>query len=335
MREFIAVILALGFAFAGAEAGCRYYHYRHCARYEGRDHGELTRVFERDSALGIALKPGMRVELRAFRARTPLYRAQVTIDDKGRRFTPNHDQARDAALFFGCSFTFGLGVDDDQTLPADFEGTQTGLRALNYGLPGAGPQNMLAQLQKPGLASETGPASLAVYTFIDDHVGRAVGSPMVYFGLGKFLPYYHQGPGNRLVRDGDFVSGRPWVSTAFNLLEKSYLFFYAARDLRPPDAPDLEMTARIIEAARDRYREVFHNSNFYVLIYPGARHFGPALAARLTRTGTRVLDYSTLDFHDSKYWLPGDWHPSTEAYREIARRLSEDLAHPHVHDAER
>ena len=45
-------------------------------------------------------------------------------DSLGRRVTSgtiNENNRSDFACFFGCSFTFGLSVNDDQTLPSQFE----------------------------------------------------------------------------------------------------------------------------------------------------------------------------------------------------------------------
>jgi len=61
-----------------------------------------------------------------------------------RRSTRNQSEEESAkhAIFMGCSFTFGQGVNDWETLPSQFADNTDGHVAHNYGLGGYGPQQM-------------------------------------------------------------------------------------------------------------------------------------------------------------------------------------------------
>ncbi|HNY03187.1 MAG TPA: hypothetical protein PKG48_11395, partial [Bacteroidales bacterium] len=108
-----------------------------------------------------------------------VYDARYTIHD-GIRATPNStDTAGRSAFFFGCSVTFGTGVNDDQTLPFYFNEAAGGhYRVYNFGLPGYGPHQMLALVESSRFgeipAGREG-KDIAVYSFIPDHIRRSAG----------------------------------------------------------------------------------------------------------------------------------------------------------------
>lgn len=60
----------------------------------------------------------------------------LSTDSDGFRTTPAIDNAERAVLFLGDSCTLGIGVDDDQTIPAVVQRTLSGTRCINAGVPG-------------------------------------------------------------------------------------------------------------------------------------------------------------------------------------------------------
>jgi hypothetical protein len=73
-----------------------------------------------------------------------------TIDSTGLRVAPpyRHDGLAGTVLFFGCSFTFGEGLKDDETQPFQV-GAQSGGRdrTFNFGFQAYGPHQMLAAME--------------------------------------------------------------------------------------------------------------------------------------------------------------------------------------------
>ena len=94
-----------------------------------------------------------------------IYSADYTIDAHLRRLTRSCETGP-AVVFFGCSFTFGDGVNDADTMPqafADlFDGRQ---RVLNLGFEAYGPQHFLRALQIGLFDSEIGPQP-ALFVFL-------------------------------------------------------------------------------------------------------------------------------------------------------------------------
>ncbi|MFI5350893.1 MAG: hypothetical protein ACHQ2Z_15200, partial [Elusimicrobiota bacterium] len=224
--------------------------------------------------------------------------AVYSIDRHSRRITPGQQSGRRdrPLLFFGCSFTFGFGVDDDQTLPHDFARLAPAYRVYNYALLGYGPQNMLARLKETDIRSEipeTGKA-VAVYVFIDDHVRRAIGS-MTWTATSQFdLPYYFaRSPSGDLTRRGTFDTGRPVVTALYRLAAKSAVVRHFAVEF-PPETTDahLELTARMIAESRDAFKEKFGSDEFYVLFFPEVPDtVDSRLAPMLRARGIRSLEY--------------------------------------------
>ena len=77
--------------------------------------------------------------------------------------------------------TFGLGVNDNETMPFYVAHFASHYRPYNYGVSGYGPHNMLAQLQRGNLTKEINENhGIAIYTFIDHHIDRAIRTMRVY-----------------------------------------------------------------------------------------------------------------------------------------------------------
>jgi len=73
----------------------------------------------RDDAVGIRPAPGASWREALWLGEEPIYDVVYTIDAHGRRVTPASQGGDDAlcVLFFGCSFSFGTGIGDEDTLP--------------------------------------------------------------------------------------------------------------------------------------------------------------------------------------------------------------------------
>lgn len=286
-------------------------------------------MYEDDALLGYRLKPSTHVKVSKTRDDTPVYQAIYSIDQHRRRITPGqeHKRATRSMLFFGCSFTFGEGVQDNQTLPFHVSQLMPEFRIYNYGVPGYGPQQMPVRLEGAEFAEEFGEQGDAtlIYTFVDSHISRATGWLQVFWG--RHFPYYRL-ESDQLVRRGSFFSDRPILTHLYILLWKSSLVRYLNTALQWPliTDDDIKLTARIIEESRNTLREKFRSDRFYVLFYPSAsvKNAG-RLIPHLKKAGIRYFDYSTLKEPGAIDVIPNDPHPSAESYRVVATILAKDI----------
>jgi hypothetical protein len=109
----------------------------------------------------------------------PIYRADYTFDSNLLRETHSVETGP-TIVFFGDSYTFGMGLNDADALPqvfADLLGRKQ--RVLNLGFPGYGPQQFLAEMQAGRFDGVIG-AQPRLFIFLTGaalHVGRTACKP--------------------------------------------------------------------------------------------------------------------------------------------------------------
>lgn len=257
-----------------------------------------------------------------------LYDVTYTIDEHSRRLTPGQQEdVTRFVLFSGCSFAFGEGVNDEETLAYHLAQLAPKTRTYNYGFSGYGAQQTLALLEGRPLAAEIGEErGYFIYVFLVFHLGRTIGSPAVFNSWGAFMPFYTLDSSGKVRRQGNFTSGRPWTALLFWFSSKLGLGHPPAI-VHPPESihDQLELTARIISRAAETFASRFPESRFLVLVYPqalGAYDLRPKLQA----LGVPFLDYSDLFRPDNRgLRIPEDGHPTGQAYRMVAGELAVDL----------
>ena len=259
-----------------------------------------------------------------------LYQGTATTDAYHRRVTPiaHLERRRNFLLFFGCSMTFGLGVNDDETMPFYVAHYASHYRSYNYGVSGYGPQHTLAQLQSRDLSHEIQEHhGIAIYTFIDHHIDRAIGTMRVHNAWAGHAPFYTLDAHDRLVRKGDFTSGRPLVSFLYWVMGKSQIlaYYHITFPVRIREE-HIRLTAHMIAEARTAFHQQFPSAAFYVLLYPGVRR-GKEMIPYFERTGVQYVDYSNFfDWPHPKLTLADGHHPTAQGHRTVAAHLATDLS---------
>ncbi len=266
-----------------------------------------------------------------------LYDAHYSHDSMSRRIVPSTDQNqndKNIAIFFGDSFTYGEGVNDDETMPYFFAKTTGTFESFNYGFSGYGPQNMLALLEddaylKPVVDLIQNKDSIycpaVIYTFIDHHVMRALGSLSVMI-YGQDLPYY-QIENGEVKRTGSFSSDRRLLTNALRFLSHSNILKALKVDFPfKVDDKSIDTTVKIIARSRDLVSMKLNHSNFYVVIYPGST-LASVIKPKLEALSINVLDYTGTEsgFDMSTMTIPIDRHPNGAGHRHIANLLARDI----------
>ena len=138
-----------------------------------------------------------------------LFDGTYTIDPEGLRAAPPYrkDDLAGTVLFFGCSFTFGEGLADGETLPYQVGMQSRGrYRTFNFGVQGYSPNQMLASIEH-GIVRRVVEATprYAVYIAIPDHIWRVAGR----VPWGWHAPRYVLDADGTPRRSGDFESRQP------------------------------------------------------------------------------------------------------------------------------
>jgi hypothetical protein len=246
---------------------------------------------------------------------TTVWDATYTMDALHRRITPVEEPEKRTRFiaFFGCSYTFGTGVNDNETLPFYVGRYAPGFMPYNYGGPGWGPQQMLLKLQEENLRGEISqPRGIGVYVYIDDHPRRAIGAMRIFWA--RRYPCYERQDG-KLTYLGDFRLAHPWRTFLYDCLLKSNTVEFLHFDLPPRiTEADIQLTADITKESAACFASQFNKDPFYVLIFPYQQPYGPRLLKYLTKDRVPYLD--CIHLLDGADWqtLYADMHPTPRAY---------------------
>jgi len=328
-HNFWTLILGLGMAallFLGIEGIFGYLNEMDPKRGLVQNKGGYKEITIADDLLGYKPKPNSRVTSVMKIPGQVLYDIHYTTDAFSRRLTPTFPvEGRDRfALFFGGSFAFGEGVEDDETVPFYFGEAVGRYRPYNYAYSGYGPQMTLAKLEAGDLSREvTENNGVLIYVFTNNHVNRAVGTLFVY-EWGWMMPYYQFQDG-RFVRKGNFTTDRPVTSKIYAFLSRLQIRRYFNLDFPLLRDSHYDLTGKMLHQAQKAFKKQFPQGRFAVLIYPGAA-FGYRLLPSLKEAGVEYFDYTDLvDLTDLRYHIFYDDHPTPLTHRIVARELAKDL----------
>ena len=276
-------------------------------------------LYEPSPELGFKNKPNVRVQSIQFYDDQVVYDVTQITDQFGRRITPSRPASKAFILFMGGSYTFGWGVEDLETLPSQVAQLAPDYAVYNYGVNAYGTNHLLAKLEQDDLRNEiTQEKGALIYTFIDGHVMRNIGTFKIHFSRGHHMPYYN----HDLERQGTLISGRPFLSAVYGLMGNSQLVSYFGLDFPKITDEHYRFTGRIIGKAQQEFKRQFPDSEFYLLLFPNNSQ---RILPFLQQEQIQYLDYSQLLGQDAGYRIPHDGHPAAKAYKAIAEQIVSDL----------
>ena len=304
------------------------------------DHGPRTRQEFNNSGAFFVTEPlmghrpgaGETTTARMYYGDEQIYDVVYTINADGLRISPPEapsDPVR-CVLFLGDSYTFGEGVNDQETMPYQVGVKAHGQwRVRNFGFSGYGPHHMLAALET-GLVERAAKCDpkFAIYQAHPHHVTRAAGK----WWWDRYGPRYMLQADGTVVRHGNFGdAGRPgWMS---DLLDQSTL----AQRLNdnPTTTPaDVDLFNGIVSASRRLLQQRYPGIEFVVLYWNVtdgevfARMFtdGSAAGPMTIYPLSKILP--EWEHMQERYTLPHDVHPNPLAHRIIADYVVDHILPP-------
>ncbi|MDG2381575.1 MAG: hypothetical protein P8N76_07865 [Pirellulaceae bacterium] len=293
--------------------------------YTGADR---QRFYENDPVVGYKPRAGCTVGSQKSKGLQPIYDVTYRIGEDGYRITPeSQPEGEPVVLFFGGSFTFGEGVNDDETLPNQFCLAAGGARVVNAGFCGYGPQQMLASLENGRWDSFLqGRDIIAIYVFIDDHVRRAIGSMYVVSRWGSQMPCYQLESNGHVIRAKSFLAERRILCGLYGLVATSNALRYLDVDLPHRIKPEyFALTAQIIEQSSRLLAAKSASSRMFVVLYPDSTT-GTTVARYLRDESIEIVDFSDLFSGDrDTYVIPFDGHPNSIANQRLGFALAKRI----------
>jgi len=252
--------------------------------------------------------------------------ADVTykIDCSGLREISSTVQGRPVKVaFFGDSFMFGHGVENDQTLPYYFVREAKGtVEGFNFGGEGWGPHQMLREIESGFVQRVAGAPDLAIYEVIPDHLRRVAGRAP-----------WEDGPKYVLCRGSDACYAGPFHGDNYrmyrHLLDKSWTVrFIDNHFARVSRLSDLPLFLAVLKRTRSLLEE--NGTRFVILVWD---------QNELARTMMRSLQVNHFDVIALSSIFPEsdltkfpitrpDKHPSAATNQAIAKYLWEQVGEP-------
>jgi lysophospholipase L1-like esterase len=280
-----------------------------------------------DPVLGYGAKGKMRIAKRGVKGDQVLYDVQYSIDEEGRRITPDRgDRANAAVLLFGCSFTFGVGLNDRETFAWRL-GEMLGdkFQVFNYGFSGYGAHQMLA-LVESGRLDALAQRYSQIYAFfltISDHPVRCINNRPFQSG-----PCY-------LLENGAVRKADKFDDTLDKLFLQSRAYARAkdAYARRPAYDGALDLHVAIIKQSARELNVLLH-APFCTLIWPNFARVEPMLQDHGIPTLSLAGAMPDFESAHEKYIIKGDGHPNALANELIAKTLADHIL-KHEREAEK
>jgi hypothetical protein len=255
------------------------------------------------------------------------------MDAKARRIPefPVNPAGDRHALFFGCSFTFGMGLPATDTLPWRFAAESAGgYLPFNYAMPGHGPSHMYLRTGMDELFDDIPrERGIAVYSFIDDHLNRCTPYEadliVDYHAYPHFLIEEGALMGPLRYREVERYRWRDWAYRSAKRYSPTARVFLPRMRIRYQSrAEALRVAAELVAASKRNYDARF-DGDFYVIIWPRMVEDGPALDGFVRDLESRGIVPVRVPPLPAELG-PGplherDPHPSAAEFRWVAEHL--------------
>lgn len=291
-----------------------------------------------DDALGTAPARNAKGHSIGYEHGKVAYDVTYTIDADGLRIAPPLKTATptSSVLFFGCSFTYGEGLQDDQTLPY-----QTGILSggqypiYNFSFHGYAPNQMMSAIET-GRVKQTvrTPPRTIIYTALPDHIARVVGK----IPYGRHSPHYAYvlQPDGTVHFDGHFDDAHQsrLEASIRGQLRKSALYLWIDNVFRPStNDDDLRLLLALVRQSRNRLKADYPDAEFHIILwrnFPYEQKTYEKMQAGFAEMHIPVhLVENILPGYNSnpkQYWLTGEnAHPNALANRLIAQYVTEKI----------
>lgn len=285
-------------------------------------HWQYPTQFIDDPNLGRRNRPSAEVRHIQRTDKTLIFDSIYSFDEYGRRYAEikNPEQRKKFLILYGCSYTYGEGLNDNQTLNYFLSKKLPDFYPYNYGIGGSGTNSMLALIQENGFHQQISQKEgFFIYVYIDSHIDRAAGL-LPSLRWNKDTPNFDLDGANHLVRNGTLASAHPIRLTFYNFIDQILVFLGRRKIIFPNiGTKETEYTCQLIEESKNEFLKQYPTSQFFTYIHP---HSGMNAGVELClkRKNIPILYSKPLP---SDTFILGDGHPNEKANDLITDELTE------------
>ena len=292
--------------------------------------------FTPDDVRGYAGAKNVKITSKLYHGDDLIYDVVYTTNEHGLRVSPHDlDKGKLAkkhanVVFFGCSFTVGEGLKDQETLPYLLEEKSGGaLLTYNFGFHGYGPHQMLRILETGLLDQAVGDKGplIAVYWALLPHIERSAGN-YPYFVWDAKGPQYKLDSSGALEYAGKF-GDESFIKRFIPVLNKSLII--QKSNILPRlwgwtrNKEDINLFIKTILKSKEIVADKYHG-DYYVLLWSDKNDPDyDYVLSELKRHNVKVITteeiFSKYNDGEEKYHLRGEGHPSKLANERIADYL--------------
>jgi hypothetical protein len=263
--------------------------------------------------------------------RGPEVRVPMDFDEDASKTSTLH------VNLIGGSFTYGVNLNDDETLSGKFYqflSVGSRLNVNNFGIPGGGPHNSLFLLDRYRNYFSSMTPGYSYYFFIDDHIPRSV-IDIKHIGDLFDTPFYIKDQLGEISYAGPYSEVKPFYSQLLYILSKS--LFLKKIGFNPPIGKIVntfkEQAGRVCDlllGVKDRVVSTFPKTKFKVVFLPKSGVSRFLLGDCLAKRGVDLLDLTKLldseeasrkSFFDD-YYFP-DNHPRGIFNEAVVKKIIE------------
>jgi hypothetical protein len=249
----------------------------------------------------------------------------------GKRYTPPlYEKVERDIIFYGCSFTYGEGVNNNQTIAYHVQEALPNTHAHNLGLSGYGPNEALdSVLNMDEIFREDPPLKkpIGIYIYFKDHISRTTFniSHMYWTDILSLRTFTYNEDGS--LKEAVFYREKhPIKYFLYSLVKVSrftrilYLELVEKAQRAPSFNPkDIQDTMKIIKLTQDKFLERYPDGDFYVFTLDPD---GESQNTYMRKFGINILNDNDKGFDGPR--LP-DGHFSSIGNKMLADKIIELL----------
>jgi hypothetical protein len=246
-----------------------------------------------------------------------------SIDQYGRRMHVEKRQrfCKKFIATFGCSFTFGYGLNEDETISYYLNTiSESPFCVYNYGTSGTGTNYVAAIIKNTDFAVQIPEKKgTFIYVFMDEHIRRSVGlHPGTYYQ--RKTPYFEKNEKGELVSKGSINQMRPVFLGVLRYFEKFFGDNILKDRVFPSrSAKDIQYVCDLLIDIEKKIKLSYAGSSFVVYMHS----YFPTDPEILSCLKENKIEYiEGLQIADrNEYTIPYHGHPNAKWNKIIAEEI--------------